>query len=68
MQGVNMRYLGEVAKETNMTHVKEICLVEMCARTLKVILNTEVARKILEHRDEIRALVFERRLWQKKRQ
>ena len=35
LQGVNMRYLGRVAEETELLHVKEICIIEMVARTLK---------------------------------
>ena len=33
--GINMRFLGVVASETSLLHVKEICVVEMIARTLK---------------------------------
>jgi hypothetical protein len=67
MQGVNMRYLGEVATQTSMTHIKEICVIEMCARTLKVILNMEISRKILKHRDLVRELEYKRHSQKKKR-
>ncbi len=33
--GINMRYLGIVAQLTNIPHVKDICLIEMCARSSK---------------------------------
>jgi len=45
--GVNMRYLGLVAEQSILTHVKECCVVEMLARTLKNILNEVLADKIL---------------------
>jgi len=55
-QGVNMRYLGEVALQASLHHVKEICRIEMIARTLKRILNTQMSRKILNLRNLIQSL------------
>jgi hypothetical protein len=45
-----MRYLGAIAKQTTLTHVREICEIEMIARTLKEILNSTVSSYILKQR------------------
>ena len=37
--GVNMRFLGRLAKLSQLPHLKEIALIEMIARTLKKVLN-----------------------------
>jgi len=34
-EGLNMRYLGAVAEQSSLYHVKELCIIEMLARTLK---------------------------------
>jgi protein TIF31 len=39
VHGVNMRYLGKVALQSNLLHVKEICTVDMLSRTLKRMFN-----------------------------
>jgi len=36
-QGVNMRYLGKIAKYTVIPHIKQICLTDMVARKIKTI-------------------------------
>lgn len=36
-QGVNMRYLGKIAKYTIMPYIKQICIVDMIARKVKTI-------------------------------
>lgn len=40
VQGVNMRYLGAVTNMCKLPHVKDICITEMFARTLKRMFNT----------------------------
>jgi len=40
LQGVNMRYLGAVAQLSELPHIKDICITEMIARTLKRMFNT----------------------------
>jgi hypothetical protein len=52
LQGVNMRYLGRVATETELLHIKEICMIEMIARTLKRMLQTQLAAKVIELRNQ----------------
>ncbi len=37
-EGLNMRYLGIVAEQSILSHVKDICVTEMLARTLKNVL------------------------------
>lgn len=37
-QGVNMRYLGLVTSLSIVPHVRDLCITEMIARTLKTIL------------------------------
>jgi len=34
-EGLNMRYLGVVAEQSTLYHVKELCVIEMLARTFK---------------------------------
>ena len=36
--GINLHYLGKVAEETSVPHVREICLIEMFARVCKKII------------------------------
>ena len=36
-QGVNMRYLGKVAKYTVLPHIKQLCIADMIARKIKTI-------------------------------
>jgi hypothetical protein len=54
-----MRYLGDVASKTGIYHIKQLCIIEMLARTLKGTLNTSISRKILSHRSKIESLNFE---------
>ena len=49
IQGVNMRYLGEVARLSKLKHVKDLCVTEMLARTLKRFFNTSCSRLILNN-------------------
>lgn len=53
IQGVNMRYLGQVAFICASPHIKDICLTEMFARTLKRIFNTQVSQNILENQQHL---------------
>lgn len=43
-----MRYLGLVAEAAKLQHVKEICIIEMLARSAKYIFNKEIATRIKE--------------------
>ena len=43
-----MRYLGLVTEAAKLQHVKEICIIEMLARSAKYIFNKSVAMKIRE--------------------
>ncbi len=45
-EGLNMRYLGVVAEQSILSHVKEVCVVEMLARSLKNILYENIAGRI----------------------
>ena len=51
IQGVNMRYLGEVAQRSKLKHVKDVCITEMLARTLKRIFNSALSSLILSNCD-----------------
>ncbi|CAI2362249.1 unnamed protein product [Moneuplotes crassus] len=46
--GINMRYLGIVARYSNLFHVQDICINEMIARILKQLLNAQIASSIKE--------------------
>ena len=43
IQGVNMRYLGRVAQLSKLKHVKDLCITDMLARTLKRIFNSAIS-------------------------
>jgi len=45
--GINMRYLGMVCKQTNLPHVREVCIVEMIARVIKKVLRKQLRDLIL---------------------
>lgn len=45
--GVNMRHLGKVTEKTGLPHIKEICIVEMAARSSKKILRSILNEYIL---------------------
>eukprot|EP01022_Parablepharisma_sp_SALTPOND_P010992 TRINITY_DN1454_c0_g2_i1.p1 TRINITY_DN1454_c0_g2~~TRINITY_DN1454_c0_g2_i1.p1 ORF type:complete len:1135 (-),score=143.33 TRINITY_DN1454_c0_g2_i1:10055-13459(-) len=47
-EGLNMRYLGLVAETSVLTQVKDLCVTEMLARTLKNILHEELSDKIIQ--------------------
>jgi hypothetical protein len=47
--GINMRYLGRVASTAELPHVKDICITEMVARTLKRLFNTQISGLVLSH-------------------
>lgn len=44
-----MRYLGTVASACSIPHIKDICITEMFARTLKRMFNTQISQEILDH-------------------
>ena len=37
-RGINMRYLGRIAQAAKLNHVRELCVREMLARTIKVLI------------------------------
>ena len=47
-QGVNIRFLGHVAQQTRLPHIKEICEVEMIARSCKKLIRQELRELILQ--------------------
>ena len=47
-----MRYLGHVLVRSQAPHIKEICVVDMLARTCKNMLNRNLAELIIENRVE----------------
>lgn len=53
IKGVNMRYLGVVALESVCSHIKDICVTDMIARTLKRILNQQISELILENQKNL---------------
>ena len=44
--GINMRYLGHLAVLSNVTHVRQLCVTEMLARTIKNIVSKHLAELI----------------------
>lgn len=46
-KGINMRYLGQVCALSTIPHVKSLCIVEMCARSIKKIFRTTLTDYIL---------------------
>jgi len=46
-----MRYLGNVAEQSKLKHVKDLCVTEMLARTLKRTFNTALSQLILTNCD-----------------
>jgi len=47
-EGLNMKYLGLVEENCALSQVKDLCMTEMLARTLKNILHEELSKKILK--------------------
>jgi len=45
--GINMRYLGIVCQQTNLPHVREVCIAEMIARAVKKVLRKQLRDLIL---------------------
>ena len=45
--GVNMRYLGKITESTSMPHIRDLCIVEMIARSSKKIYRAHLADFIL---------------------
>ena len=45
-QGINMRYLGKIAKYTILPHIKQICMADMIARKIKTIFRYYIAEFI----------------------
>lgn len=37
-RGINMRYLGRIAQSAKLSHIRELCVREMLARTIKVLI------------------------------
>mmetsp|Transcript_39107 Transcript_39107/g.37439 ORF Transcript_39107/g.37439 Transcript_39107/m.37439 type:complete len:93 (-) Transcript_39107:2170-2448(-) len=61
--GINIRYLGEVAKMSVVPHVKDICINDMLARVCKNILNKQISSMILDHQqaeEQLAKLILER--------
>jgi hypothetical protein len=54
--GINMRYLSHICVLTHVPHVKDICVIEMLARTCKNIINTKMSELILENKIEYNLL------------
>jgi hypothetical protein len=48
--GINIRYLGLVAQHTKLPCVKELCLVEMLARSCKVVLSRKIREAVQNFR------------------
>lgn len=47
-----MRYLGLVWSETTLPHVKDVCQIEMIARSAKKIFRKQLAEIVLHNSDE----------------
>jgi hypothetical protein len=50
--GVNVRYLGLVAQQTALPHIKDICVVEIIARAAKKMLNQHLAEVMFDYAEE----------------
>ena len=50
--GINMRYLSYACVIATPPHVKEICMTEILARTIKNIINSSVSKLILDNEIE----------------
>ena len=50
--GINMRYLGYVARMSSLDHIKQICVIEMLARTMKRIFNCQISDTLRENAKE----------------
>jgi len=48
--GINMRYLSHVLVLSRVPHVKDICAVDMIARTIKNILNKSLSEMIIDNK------------------
>ena len=46
-----MRYLGKVAELSKLKHVKDLCITEMLARSLKRIFNSAMSQLILNNQE-----------------
>ena len=55
--GLNMRYLGHICLLTSYKHIREICVTEMLARTIKNVFNTKLSELLMENQIEHRHLV-----------
>lgn len=53
--GINCRYLGLIAHRTGLPHIKDLCLVEIIARTCKRLLFQQLAELIMENAEEIQS-------------
>ena len=61
IQGVNMRYLGKVARLSRLKHVTDLCITEMLARTLKRFFNTACSNLMLKAARDAADLIHVRR-------
>ena len=50
--GINLRYLGWIASNTTLPHIKEICQIEMIARVCKKILRYHLSEMLLNYDKE----------------
>ena len=57
--GINMRYLSYVCVLSTPPHIKEICITEMLARTIKNIMNSSTAKLILDNENQKLLVVFD---------
>ncbi|KAI9139390.1 clustered mitochondria-domain-containing protein [Paraphysoderma sedebokerense] len=64
--GINIRHLGLVARHTKLPYIKEMCFIEMIARSCKVLFRDQIRRAIINFRkieaskieDELRNLAI----------
>eukprot|EP00835_Amoeboradix_gromovi_P004358 NODE_335_length_10686_cov_0.203363.p1 type:complete len:728 gc:universal NODE_335_length_10686_cov_0.203363:3632-1449(-) len=45
--GINICFLGQIAKKSRIPFIRDLCCIEMISRAFKVILNDEVRKKII---------------------
>ena len=52
-----MRYLSYVCVSSTSNHIREICITEMLARTIKNIINTSLSNMILDNEKQHNELI-----------
>ncbi len=57
--GINVRHLGLICQQTGLPHVREICMIEMVARSAKKILKKQMTDLALYMREEELPGIFE---------